>query len=103
VATSALIFAALGDETRLRLISRLCDDGPLSIAKLTSGFPITRQGITKHLRLMEDAGLVHSIRQGRESVWKLEQKRLAEAHRYLQLISREWDNTLARLKSFVER
>jgi DNA-binding transcriptional ArsR family regulator len=101
--SSALVFAALGDETRLRLISRLCDDGPMSIARLTSGFPMTRQGITKHLRVMEDAGLVRSIRQGRESVWKLEQKRLAEAHRYLQLISKGWDDTLARLKSFVER
>jgi DNA-binding transcriptional ArsR family regulator len=103
LASSASVFAALGDETRLRLISRLCDDGPLSIAKLTAGSLITRQGVTKHLRVMEDAGLVHSLRQGRESVWKLEQKRLAEAHRYLQLISKEWDDTLARLKTFVER
>ncbi|HWW88335.1 MAG TPA: metalloregulator ArsR/SmtB family transcription factor [Vicinamibacterales bacterium] len=103
LASSAMVFAALGDETRLRLISRLCDDGPMSIARLTSGFPITRQGITKHLRVMEDAGVVHSVRHGRESVWKLEQKRLAEAHRYLQTISREWDDTLARLKSFVEK
>src|SRR5260370_1312138 len=62
LAVSASVFAALGDETRLRLISRLCDDGPMSIAKLTSGFPITRQGITKHLRVMADAGLVRSIR-----------------------------------------
>ena len=75
----------------------------MSIAKLSHGFPITRQAITKHLRVMEDAGLVRTTRHGRESVWQLEQKRLAEAHRYLQLISKEWDDTLGRLKSFVER
>ena len=100
---SAPVFAALGDKTRLRLVSRLTADGPMSIARLTTGFAITRQAITKHLRVMEDAGLVRSTRHGRESVWQLEQKRLAEADRYLQLISKEWDDTLGRLKSFVER
>jgi DNA-binding transcriptional ArsR family regulator len=100
---SASVFAALGDETRLRLVSRLSKEGPTSIAKLTTGFAMTRQAITKHLRVMEGAGLVRSTRHGRESVWQLEQKRLAQVHRYLQLISKEWDDTLSRLKSFVER
>jgi DNA-binding transcriptional ArsR family regulator len=99
---SAAIFAALGDETRLGLVSRLCDEGPMSIARLASGFDITRQAITKHLRVMEDAGLVSSEQQGRESIWQLEQKRLAEARRYLQLISAEWDAALGRLKRLVE-
>jgi DNA-binding transcriptional ArsR family regulator len=103
LAGSASAFAALGDETRLGLVSRLCDGGPMSIAKLTTGFAVTRQAITKHLRVMENAGLVRSTRYGRERVWQLEQKRLAEVHRYLRLISKEWDDTLARLKSFVER
>src|SRR5712691_10059743 len=103
LAGSAAVFAALGDETRLHLVSRLCDAGPISIAKLTIGFAITRQAVTKHLRVMEDAGLVRSTRHGRESVWQLEQKRLAEVHRYLELVSKEWDDTLGRLKSFVER
>ena len=101
-AASALVFAALGDETRLGLVSRLCKDGPTSIAKLTNGFTVTRQAITKHLRVMEGAGLVRSTRHGRESVWQLEEKRLAEVHRYLQLISKEWDDTLGRLRNFVE-
>jgi len=100
---SAAVFAALGDETRLGLVARLCDNGPMSIAKLTVGFDITRQAITKHLRVMEDAGLVRSTHHGRESVWRLEQKRLADARRHLQLISAQWDETLSRLKSFVER
>jgi DNA-binding transcriptional ArsR family regulator len=103
IAGSASVFAALGDETRLRLVSRLCHDGPMSIAKLTDGFAISRQAITKHLRVMEDAGLVRSSQQGRESVWQLEQKRLAEARRRLQAIAAQWDDTLGRLKRFVER
>jgi DNA-binding transcriptional ArsR family regulator len=100
---SASVFAALGDETRLRLVARLCADGPLSIAQLTAGFAITRQAITKHLRMMENAGLVRRAQHGRQSVWQLEQQRLAEARKHLQTISAQWDQTLGRLKSFVER
>lgn len=96
------LFAALGDETRLRLVSRLCDSGPQSITRLTEGFDVTRQAITKHLRVMEGSGLVRSTRQGRESVWQLEQRRLEEARRYLATISRQWDNALERLRALVE-
>jgi DNA-binding transcriptional ArsR family regulator len=98
----APLFAALGDETRLRLVSRLCSGGPASIAKLTTGFPITRQAITKHLRVMEDAGLVRSTPHGRELLWELQQKQLAAARRHLDAISVQWDETLGRLKAFVE-
>ena len=103
VSGSASLFAALGDETRLQLVARLCHDGPMSITRLADGFDMSRQAITKHLRVMEDAGLVRSMWQGRESVWQLEQKRLAAARRHLQSISAQWDETLARLKAFVER
>ena len=99
---SAPLFAALGDDIRLRLVARLCHDGPLSIARLTEGGKVTRQGITKHLRVMETAGLVRSSRQGRESVWQLERRRLADARHYLRLISKQWDEALERLRSFVE-
>jgi DNA-binding transcriptional ArsR family regulator len=100
---SAAVFAALGDETRLRIVARLCRDGPMSITRLAAGFAITRQAITKHLRVMKSAGLVRGSRQGRESVWQLEQKRLADARQHLQAISMQWDATLGRLKDFVER
>ena len=99
---SALLFGALGDKTRLRLVSRLCDDGPMSITRLTAGSKVTRQAITKHLRVMEEACLVHSTRHGRESVWQLDQQRLEAARRYLDLISKQWDDTLGRLREFVE-
>jgi DNA-binding transcriptional ArsR family regulator len=99
---AASVFAALGDETRLRLVSRLSHDGPRSISNLTAGFAMTRQAIAKHLRVMESAGIVRSHHQGRESVWQLEGKRLAEARLHLQTISTQWDQTLDRLKRFVE-
>jgi DNA-binding transcriptional ArsR family regulator len=99
---SAPIFAALGDETRLRLVFRLCDGGPMSITRLTAGSKVTRQAITKHLRVMEEAGLLRSKRHGRESVWQLDQRRLRDARHYLDLISKQWDEALGRLRSFVE-
>ena len=103
LASSAPVFAALGDETRLRLVVLLCNDGPTSIVRLSAGFAITRQAITKHLRVMEQAGLVRSTQLGRESVWEIQQERLREAQRHLQTISAHWDQTLGRLKRFVER
>jgi DNA-binding transcriptional ArsR family regulator len=101
-AGAASIFAALGDETRLRLIARMSDAGPLSIASLADGFDISRQAISKHLRVMNEAGLAKSGRRGRETVWQLEQDGLAEARRYLQTISKDWDDKLRRLKQLVE-
>jgi DNA-binding transcriptional ArsR family regulator len=103
LAASAPLFAALGDETRLRLVSRLCDSGPTSIAKLTSGSNVTRQAIAKHLRVLEDAGLVRGSRDGRESVWELEPEALDDARKCLDAISDQWDQALGRLKAFVER
>jgi DNA-binding transcriptional ArsR family regulator len=97
------VFAALGDAARLRLVSLLCDRGPLSITRLTVGSRVTRQAITKHLRVLEAAGLVRSRRRGRESIWQLEQRRLKEARRYLAAISSQWDDALGRLRKFVEK
>ena len=102
VGAPAAIFAALSDETRLRLIARLGDAGPLSIAGLADGFDISRQAISKHLRVMSDAGLARSGRRGRETVWQLSPDGLAEARRYLQVISKDWDDKLRRLKDLVE-
>lgn len=100
--TPAPVFAALGDETRLRLLARLGGGESMSIARLTAGSGITRQGVTKHLRVLADAGLVRSSRRGRESLWRLERRRLDEARRLLDHISGQWDESLAKLKLFVE-
>jgi DNA-binding transcriptional ArsR family regulator len=99
---SANVFAALGDETRLSLVSRLSSDGPMSIARLTEGTAVTRQAITKHLRVLADAGVVRGARAGRESVWELEARCLVQARRFLDIISADWDSALGRLKKFVE-
>ena len=99
---AAPVFAALGDETRLRLVSRLSHAGAMSITSLTADSAVTRQAITKHLRVLEGAGLVRNQRRGRESVWKLDLRRIEEARRCLDLISKQWDDALGRLRRFVE-
>lgn len=98
----APVFAALGDETRLGLVKRLCGAGPQSIARLSEGSGVTRQAVTKHLHVLAEAGLVHERRQGRESIWELEPRRLADARRALDQISAQWDDALERLKKWVE-
>jgi DNA-binding transcriptional ArsR family regulator len=102
LAPSAPVFAALGDETRLRLVARLSVSGPLSIARLTEDTDVTRQAVTKHLRVLEEAGLVRGERTGRESRWELETRKLEQARRALDQISQRWDDALARLKARLE-
>jgi len=99
---SVPVFAALGDETRLRLVARLSTAGPQSIASLTEGETVTRQAITKHLRVLAGAGIARDLRRGRERLWELERRPLDEARHCLDIVSREWDEALARLKVFVE-
>jgi DNA-binding transcriptional ArsR family regulator len=100
--TRASVFAALGDETRLSVLGRLAKGEPQSIARLTAGTRLTRQAVTKHLRVLEGAGVVRSVRVGRESRFTLEPRPLDEARAYLDVVSRQWDDALARLKAFVE-
>ena len=102
-ADPAPVFAALGDVTRLELVSRLSDGQARSIAQLTDGLRLTRQGVTKHLRVLEHAGIVNSVRVGRESHFAYVPDRIEEVQSYLGTVSRQWDDALSRLKSFVER
>ncbi|HEX3883162.1 MAG TPA: metalloregulator ArsR/SmtB family transcription factor [Stellaceae bacterium] len=103
LAGRASVFAALGDETRLGLVGRLSAGPPQSISRLASGSALTRQGVTKHLRVLEGAGLVRSARVGREARFELVPEPLKAARAYLDEVSAQWDDALARLKSFVER
>ena len=98
----APIFAALGDEMRLRLIAALCVGGAMSITQLTSGTDITRQAITKHLDVLAAAGLVRDVKVGRERLWEFEPAQLQEARRSLEVIAQQWDLALAKLKRAVE-
>jgi DNA-binding transcriptional ArsR family regulator len=102
LAFTAPVFAALGDQTRLRLVARLSREGPLSIARLSDGAGVTRQAVAKHLRVLAGAGLAHGLRQGREHLWRLEAAPLDEARRSLDLISQRWDEALGRLKAALE-
>jgi len=99
--STAELFAALGDETRLAVLARL-GEGPLSIVRLTKGQPLSRQALTKHLHVLEKAGLVHQARAGRESLWTLRRPRLDEARDFLEQMSRRWDDRLERLRALVE-
>jgi DNA-binding transcriptional ArsR family regulator len=98
----ASVFAALGDETRLSLVAKLSGGQPRSISQLTAGSRLTRQAVTKHLRILESVKLVRSVRKGRESLFKFDPEPIEEAKKYLDLVSDQWDQALARLKSFVE-
>lgn len=101
-AEAAPVFAALGDPTRLALFTRLADGQRRSIAKLSADTAMTRQAITKHLRVLENAGLVASIRLGRETQFAFKPEPIAEVRGYLDEVSRQWDDALGRLKVFVE-
>ncbi len=98
----AAVCAALGDETRLSLVRTLSGGEPRSIAQLTGGSKMTRQAITKHLRVLESAGIVHSIRAGRESLFEFDPQPMNELQEYLGRVSAQWDQVLSRLKTLVE-
>lgn len=98
----AAVFAALGDDTRLMIVSRLQDGRDCSISKLTEGLSLTRQGVSRHLRVLEKAGLVHRSRVGRETRYQLEVEELSRARDYLARVSAQWDDTIERLAKHLE-
>lgn len=100
---AAPLFTALGDPTRLHLVSRMCREGPLSIARLTEGTPLTRQAVTKHLQVLASAGLASGEREGREQRWRVDPRRLAATRRQLEQISAQWDSALTRLARHLEK
>ena len=102
LAGAALLFAALGDPTRLALLDRLSQGGPASATTLAERFAVTRQGISKHLQVLAGAQVIEGRREGRERVWAINPDRLADARRHLKLISRGWDAALSRLKAHAE-
>jgi DNA-binding transcriptional ArsR family regulator len=99
----APVFAALGDEVRLALVAKLCAGQPHSISQLTEGLKLTRQAITKHLRVLERAGIVRSVHRGRETRFEFDPQPIEGMKQYLDSVSEQWDRALARLKSFVEK
>lgn len=100
---NAAVFAALGDETRLQLLVKLSKGVPQSIKQLSIDLPVTRQAVTKHLRVLEGADLVTQETHGRERHFVARQAGIDEAQAALQLIARQWDDALGRLKNFIEK
>jgi DNA-binding transcriptional ArsR family regulator len=100
--TQAAVFSALGDATRLALVGELSRGRRRSITQLTEGSRLTRQAITKHLRVLESAGIVHSVHAGRESLFEFDLEPIVDAREYLDFVSEQWDQALGRLKAFVE-
>lgn len=98
----APIFAALGNEKRLALVAKLSTGESRSIAQLTEGTRLTRQAVTKHLRILEGARIVHSVRAGRESLFELDPAPIKQVREYVDVVSEQWDQALARLKALVE-
>jgi DNA-binding transcriptional ArsR family regulator len=99
----ARVFAALGDPVRLALIEALADGRPRSITELARTLPITRQGVTKHLRVLESAGVLAAEPAGRETRFRAEPEALAPARDYLAQVTEAWDDALFRLKAHVEQ
>jgi DNA-binding transcriptional ArsR family regulator len=102
IAGAAVLFAALGDPTRLALLQRLSRGGPASISVLADSFHTSRQGVTKHLYILAAAGILDGERRGREQVWAINPARLVDAQRHLDVIAHGWDGALARLKAHIE-
>ncbi|OBK33128.1 transcriptional regulator [Mycobacterium sp. 1245111.1] len=99
---AAPLFDALGDPNRLRIVVRLCESGPSSTSQVTESVSVTRQAATKHLELLQSAGLVASSRRGRERIWTLQTRPLIDAGDYLTQLSRRWDAAIDRLRAYVE-
>src|SRR5438270_387278 len=102
-AVYAPVFAALGDETRLALVEKLKDGGTRSISQLAEGSELSRQAVTKHLRVLEGAQIVRSVRSGRESRFELNPVVLRQVRDYAEVVSTQWIDALARLKTFAEK
>jgi DNA-binding transcriptional ArsR family regulator len=98
----AAVFDALGDPHRLSMVIRLCEMGPASTSAITQSVPVTRQAATKHLALLESAGVVSSAKRGRERIWTVHTKALVDAGAYLDRLSAQWDRRIERLRALVE-
>jgi DNA-binding transcriptional ArsR family regulator len=98
----APLFAALGDEMRLSLVAKLCAGQQHSISQLTKGSKLTRQAVTKHLRVLESVGIVRSVHMGRETRFEFDPEPIEGIKQYLDFVSQQWDQALSRLRSFVE-
>lgn len=99
---NAPIFAALADPMRRELLINLAENSPKTVTQLAREYPITRQGILKHLHILRDAGLVAVHQQGRDKRYSLTPEPLDELEHWIKELNSKWNERLARLKAFIE-
>lgn len=97
------VFDALGDPTRRRLFDVVAAAGPITATELAGDLPVTRQAVSKHLRVLADAGLVAASRSGRENRYEVVPAALDDARTWLDTVGRRWDDRLAALQRHLER
>ena len=96
------MFAALADPTRRQVVRSLSRQPELTASRLAGELPMTRQAVTKHLQVLADAGLVHDLKVGRERLWQFDPEQLDEARRSLEIIGRQWERALGKLRAALE-
>jgi DNA-binding transcriptional ArsR family regulator len=96
------IFAALADPVRRSLLADLAENSPRTATQLALDYPITRQGLLKHLTILEAAGLVTAQRAGREKRYRLRPEPLGEVEDWIAVIGKKWEARLERMKAFIE-
>jgi DNA-binding transcriptional ArsR family regulator len=96
------LWVALGDPTRLRLLDRLLESGETTASVLARELPMTRQGIGKHLAVLERVGLVQARRVGRETLFTVCDDRVAQAQHQMARVASRWDARLAAIKRIAE-
>ncbi|GGL38001.1 helix-turn-helix transcriptional regulator [Phycicoccus endophyticus] len=102
-AADAVLFAALGDQTRLGLLAALGTGGAATATRLADPLPVTRQAVSRHLRVLEDAGLVVTSKAGRDVLYEVDVDVLRERADWLASVSRAWDRRLEDLRQRAER
>jgi DNA-binding transcriptional ArsR family regulator len=96
------LWSAIADPSRRRVLDLLVRDGEATPSLLADGVPFSRQAVSKHLTVLEHAGLVTSRRQGREVRYRVAPERLSEATRTMTTVAEEWDRRLLRIKQLAE-
>ena len=99
---TAAVFDALGDPTRVKIVITLCDAGPESTLRVAHSVSLSRQAATKHLELLQAAGMVSSAKRGRQRIWKVEVEPLVAASDWLIVLSQRWDRAVTRLQTLLE-
>ena len=97
------LFTALADPLRRNLLVNLAENSPRTATQLAREYPITRQGILKHLTVLEAAGLVSVYQEGREKRYSLTPEPLGELEQWIQELGAKWDERLLRLKTMLEQ